>query len=117
MQEKFSRSGKRNMEYSIKLTDEFLNEVDAICDYITNILKAPDASNRLREKVMYNVLLLEESPKIFTEIEKIDNEKRIYRRIPVNNYVILYTIDENNKTIYVAHIYYGGRNYLDNNLL
>ena len=30
----------------------------------------------------------------------------------VNNYVILYTIDEIEKIVYVAHIYYGGRNYL-----
>lgn len=101
------------MKYSIKLTDEFLEEINDICNYIANNLKAPDAANRLREKVIYNVLLLEKSPKIFAEIPKMSKIKRQYRRIVVNNYVILYTIDENEKTIYVAHIYYGGRNYID----
>lgn len=113
MHEKFLRSGKNNMEYNIKLTEEFLGEIDEICEYISKKLKAPDASNRLREKVIYNILLLENSPKMFTEIEKMDRIERKYRRMVVNNYVILYTIDENEKTIYISHMYYEGRNYID----
>lgn len=80
-------------------------------------LKNIDASNRLREKVIYNVLLLENSPKMYTEIEKTDRTKLQYRRMIVNNYVILYTIDEPEKIVYVAHIYYAGRNYLDSCIL
>ena len=117
MLEKFLRDGKRNMEYSIKLTDQFLDEFEEICGYISNKLKNIDASNRLREKVIYNVLLLENSPKMCTEIEKIDRTERQYRRMTVNNYVVLYTIDEPEKIVYVAHIYYGRSNYLDGGLL
>ncbi len=117
MQEKFLKNGKKNMEYSIKLADQFLEEFEEICDYISNKLKNIDASNRLKEKVIYNVLLLENSPKMCTEIEKINRTERQYRRMLVNNYVILYTIDEPEKIVYVAHIYYGGRNYLDGGLL
>lgn len=112
MQEKFLRSGKSNMEYKVKLADEFIEEFEEICEYISNKLKNIDASNRLREKVMYNVLLLENSPKMFVEIEKIDRTDRIYRRIVINNFVVLYTIDEAEKVVYVAHVYYGGRNYI-----
>ena len=52
-----------------------------------------------------------------TEIEKADRTERQYKRLVVNNYVILYTIDEEEKIVYIAHIYYGGRNYLDGGLL
>lgn len=100
------------MEYKIKLTDEFLEEIEEISDYISNNLKAIDASNRLRVKVMESILILEDSPKIYEEIEKLDRLERRYRRIVVNNYIILYTIDETEKSIYVAHIYYAGRNYM-----
>ena len=117
MLEKFLKNGKKNMEYSIKLADQFLDEFEEICDYISNKLKNIDASNRLREKVIYNVLLLENSPKMCTEIEKTDRTERKYRRMVVNNYVILYTIDEPKKIVYVAHIYYAGRNYLSGSLL
>ena len=36
MLEKFLEVGKKNMEYSIKLTDQFLDEFEEICDYISN---------------------------------------------------------------------------------
>lgn len=35
------------MEYSIKLTEEFLTEIDEICAYISDNLKAPNAAKRL----------------------------------------------------------------------
>ncbi len=117
MLEKSLKNGKRNMEYSIKLADQFLEEFEEICDYISNKLKNIDASNRLREKVIDNVLLLENSPQMYTKIEKIDRTERQYRRMVVNNYVILYTIDELEKIVYVVHIYYSRRNYLDSGLL
>ncbi len=101
------------MEYNINLTDIFLEEIEEICDYISINLKAIAASNRLREKVTYNILLLENSPRMFPETDKFDREKRNYRKIIVNNYIILYTIDENNKDIYVAHMYYEGQNYIE----
>ena len=56
---------------------------------------------------------LKHSPKLYAEIDKSDELKRIYRRIVIKNFVILYTIDENNSFVYVSHMYYGGRNYLD----
>lgn len=31
----------------------------------------------------------------------------------INNYVILYTIDEEKKKVYVSHIYYGGSDYIN----
>ena len=70
MLEKFLKNGKKNMEYSIKLAGQFLDEFEEICEYISKELKNINASNRLREKVIYNVLLLENYPKTYTEIEK-----------------------------------------------
>ena len=37
--------------------------------------------------------------------------KRTYRRIIIKNYIILYTIDEKNRKIFVSHMYYSGKNY------
>ena len=78
------------MEYRVKLTEEFLEEFEEICSYISNKLKNIEASNRLREKVVYNILLLENFPKMCIEIEKV---------------------------VYIAHIYYSRRDYLHSGLL
>ena len=76
------------MEYRVKLTAQFLEEFDEIIDYISSQLKNIDASNRLREKVTNNILLLENSPRMCTGIEKTDRTERQYRRMVINNYVI-----------------------------
>lgn len=58
------------MAYNLKLTEEFLKEMENIWEYITNNLKEEDASNRLRKKIIDSVNLLEDLPKIFAKIEK-----------------------------------------------
>ena len=102
------------MTYRVKLTEEFLEEIGEIYYYISSILQAQYAAKRLIKKVNNNLFLLIKSPKLFMKIEKYTKTKRQYRRILVNNYVILYTVDEPAKIIYVVHIYYGGRNYINN---
>lgn len=55
---------------------------------------------------------LAESPRLYAKIEKKDRMKREFRRIVVDNYIILYTINEDKKTVYISHMYYGKRSYL-----
>lgn len=100
------------MDYNIKLTEEFIEEVNDICDYITNKLKEPNIANNLRKNIIHKIIILEKSPRLFPKIEKISQTKQQYRRIIVNNFIILYTINEKENRIYVAHIYYKRKNYL-----
>ena len=60
---------------------------------------------------------LKNSPKIYAKIEKTDRAGRDYRKIVIDNYVIIYTIIEEDKAILISHMYYGGRNYLNGGLL
>lgn len=105
------------MEYEIVISETCLEEIEESCDYIEKVLKAEQASNRLREKIRETIRGLKDSPKIYAKIEKTDRAGRDYRRIVVDNYVIIYTVVEEDKTILISHMYYGGRNYLDGGLL
>ncbi len=104
-------------QYKVIITPTAYKEINKIYDYITEELYAENAAKRLMKKVEEEVQRLKYAPQIYTEIEKYDELKRNYRRIVINNYVILYTIDEENKIVFVSHMYYGRRNYIDNNLL
>lgn len=57
-------------------------------------------------------MLLEKNPKIYVEVDLTDKLKRKYRRMILNNYVVLYAVDEESRKVYVAHMYYEKRNYL-----
>lgn len=105
------------MEYKIVISDTCLEEIEENCDYIEKVLKAEQASNRLREKIIETIRGLKNSPKIYAIIEKTDRAGRDYRKIVIDNYVMIYTIIEEDKTILISHMYYGGRNYLAGGLL
>ena len=76
-------------------------------------LKAEEASNRLRQKIKSDIRELKDSPLSHTKIGKRDRFNREYRRIVIDNYVMLYSIIEEDNVILVSHMYYGGRNYLE----
>ena len=45
------------------------------------------------------------------KIEKTDKLKREYRRIVIKKYVILYTIDFENRKVYISHMIYSKRSF------
>ena len=53
------------------------------------------------------------SPRLYVEIEKYKGTKKVYRRMVVNKYVVLYNIDEEKKKVFIAHMFYGGSDYIN----
>lgn len=98
--------------YEIEFTEDCRDEIREIYEYISETLVAKEAAKRLMKKIKDTVMKLAETPQIYVEIEKKDRNKREFRRIVIDNYVILYTIDELRKTVYISHMYYGRKNYL-----
>lgn len=101
--------------YEVKFSEECIEEMADIYKYISNNLKADIAAKRLMSEVTNRILDLAESPQLYSKIEKVDKLKREYRRIVVKNYVVLYTIDSEKRTVYISHMIYGRRNYLNLN--
>ncbi|MCI8833009.1 MAG: type II toxin-antitoxin system RelE/ParE family toxin [Clostridia bacterium] len=99
--------------YEIEFTEDCRDEIRDIYEYISKKLFAEEAAKRLMRKIKKYVTDLAESPELYMKIEKKDKRKRDFRRMVIDNYVILYTIDESNKTIYISHMYYGRKNYLN----
>lgn len=98
--------------YEIEFTEDCREEIREIYKYISENLEAQVAARKLMKKMRDSVMNLKENPEIYMKIERKDKNKRAFRRIIVNNYVILYTIDEDRKTVYISHMYYGKKNYL-----
>lgn len=105
------------MEFEIKFSETCLEEIEKICKYIKNGLDAENASNRLRIKIMESVQRLKSSPKLYAKINKTNRNGQSYRRIVIDNFVILYVIIEEDSCILISHMYYGSRNYIDGGIL
>ena len=98
--------------YEIEFTESARDEIRAVYEYISKSLVNEDAAKRLMRKMRTNIMNLTKSPEIYVKIEKKDRLKRNFRRMVVDNFIVLYTIDEYKKTIYISHMYYGKKNYL-----
>ena len=71
-----------------------------------------EAANRLLSKVRKMTYNLKIFPRLYMKIGKLDRLNNEYHRMVVNNYIILYTIDDINQKVFISHIYYKRRNYL-----
>ena len=101
----------KNEMFQVEFTEEFIEEITAIYDYISTKIKENKAAKRLINKVLDKVLNLSTSPELYVKIGKVDKLKKEYHRMIVKKYVILYTIDSVNKKVFISHIIYNKRNY------
>ncbi len=102
-----------NKPFEVQFTDECVEEMTEIYEYISNNLKEDNAAKRLMTEVTDRVLDLANAPELYMKIGKVDRLKREYHRMVVKNYVVLYTIDFEKKTVFISHMIYGRRNYLN----
>lgn len=111
MLKKYLKNGKKNIDYKIHFLENALDEIYEIHEYISKVLKSHSSANRFINDIISKVETLSRFPKIYSTINKYDRLNREYRKIIVSNYILLYTIDENKKYVYISHVFYGGKNY------
>lgn len=102
-----------NNSFEVEFTEECIEEMSEIYEYISNNLKENKAAKRLMSEVLEKVLSFANTPELYMKIGKADKLKREYHRMVVKNYVVLYTINYENKKVYISRMMYGRRNYLD----
>ena len=98
--------------YKIIFTDEFNEELQQIYNYISKKLIEKEVADRLISKIYERIADLIIFTRLYIKIRKFDRLNNEYHRIIVNNYIILYTIDDLNKKVFISHIYYKRMNYL-----
>lgn len=82
-----------------------------IAKYIGIKLQNSDAADRLAEKMVEKAEGLKDMPykcSSYTPIRKLKHE---YRKLIVDNYIMFYWINEDNKLITIARIIYAKRDY------
>ena len=99
-------------KYEIVLTNMAKEDLEKIYNYIFDNLKEPNTADKLMHKIEKEIFMLENSPYICMEVH-IKPRNKMYRRLIVENYIVLYRVIEEKKQVVIFHILYGGRNYLE----
>lgn len=97
--------------YKLEFLPTALRDMLEITDYISGELKNPIAADNLSEELVKAAECLSEFPysnPVYVPMKPLKYE---YRKIAVKNYLMFYWTDEKAKTVTVARVIYGKRDY------
>ena len=99
-------------KYDIILTDIAKIDLDEIYEYIFKNLKEPDIAENLIEQIKKNILDLEIFPYRWREVY-VKPKNRLYRRLIVENFIVLYRVVEEKRHVVIFRVLYSKRDYLE----
>jgi len=104
--------------YRMKLHQNAIQDMEEIGKYIAETLRSPLSAHNLNHRFHEAVKNLTELPHRCPVVEltkpfkqQVDEE---YRKLRVENYLMLYHINETEKTVTITRVIYNRRNYLSN---
>ncbi len=98
-------------KYKIQFSKDAKMDLIDIYSYIKYDLKEPAIAKRLIQKIRGEINKLKDNPTIYVTIKDEIIKKREIRKIKVNNYIVFYRVEENNKIVEIVRIMYGRRNW------
>ena len=100
-------------KYKVVWSPKALTDLNRSYRYIFRNLKEPDTARNLYNKIMNNVLALENLPQRNPDLMYYGIYDKHSRRLRVENYIILYDVDVSNLEVHILHIFHSKQNYLN----
>jgi len=98
-------------KYKIQFSKDAKKDLKDIYIYIKYSLQEPVIAKKLIDKIKKEIYKLGDNPTIYAIIRDDIIKKRKIRKIKVNNYIVFYRLEENNKIVEIVRIMYGRRNW------
>lgn len=97
-------------KYKVKINPRAIHELDGIYQYIASEKLAPDNAKGQIDRIKKAILNLDTFPQSHQERNEGRYAGKSYRQFLIDNYIVIFRIDETNKIVYVVTIQYQGRN-------
>jgi len=97
--------------YSLVLTDIAEEDILNTVKYIAYVLKAPTAANRLLDEIERPQETLENTPTIYPLVPDAYLAQKGLRFAMIKNYMIFYTINEDEQIVTIIRFLYGRRDW------
>ncbi len=98
------------MSYKIVYTEEAEQDLVDVYRYIAMDLMVPETAKNQVNRIMDAIKRLDEIPLRHKVYQNEPWHSRGLRVLPVDSYLVFYTIIEEEKTVVIIRIMYGGRN-------
>ncbi len=100
------------MAYKIKFSKQAERDLDELFEYIHKTLVAPKASLDMIADIEKKVCLLAKKPLMCPKCQSNPLCELGYRKLVIKNYVVIYSVNEKEKFLYIVRIFYGRRDYV-----
>ena len=97
--------------YSLNITNIAEEDILSAINYIANVLNAPMAANNLLDEIEKYEETLEKSPNIYLFVSDEYLAEKKLKFVMIKDYIMFYTIDEDEKTVNVIRFLYGRRDW------
>ena len=98
--------------YEVKVTRQAMEQMSEIVHYISKELLAPEAADKLLDKMKAAIVSLSVMPKRYALVEEEPWRHEGVRKIVVKNFLIYYWVDEENHKVQVTAVIYNKRDQL-----
>ena len=96
--------------YSVEYSPIALEDLRAIYSYIATELKADQAAKQQGSRIRTQIKALSRMPERYHKVDWEPWQSMGMRKLPVDNYVVYYLSDVENRRAIVVRIVYRGRN-------
>ena len=97
-------------KYKVMLYPKAFRDIESIYAYIALEKLAPENAKAQTDRIWAAIEALDSFPSAHQDRQVGKYAKRGYQQLPIDNYLAIFKIDEQNKTVYVVTIQYQGRN-------
>lgn len=97
------------MIYDIEITDQADKDIREIYEYIAYELQSPENASGQLERIEQCIMSLDSMPERFRIYNKEPWKSRGLHIVPVDNYCVLYIVNNGDMTVSIMRVMYGGR--------
>ena len=101
------------MEYRVKLTDQAIEQMAETVRYISKVLLAPDVANQWASRIENEIASLHSMPGRYPLTEEEPWHSEGVHKMPIENFLTYYWVDDVNGIVWVTAIVYGRRDQLN----
>lgn len=101
------------MEYRVKLTDQAIEQMAETVRYISKVLLVPDVANQWASRIENEIASLHSMPGRYPLTEEEPWHSEGVHKMPIENFLAYYWVDDANGIVWVTAIVYGRRDQLN----
>jgi addiction module RelE/StbE family toxin len=97
--------------YSVEISDPARQDIVDIVRYISAELNAQKAAQKMFDRLYEGMKNLENNPKRHTLVRDERLASKDYRTLPVKNYLVFYTVEEQTQSVNIIRVLYARRDW------